>query len=182
LARKEQETERQHLLYRYSCKELLERLQPVVEQFNREFQLGKIEIREEYGTTYYRLPTRKSVEVTFFAPFLTGIKIRRGTVMGGGWIGLAAGRSANLVLLGESGDDLYGRWAVCEVKLMAVVDPSKIIGRFGITAQTIQPFGFKDSFFYDQIQYATGIVHAFTYDFTDDVEGYFAMLIAEGCK
>jgi len=181
-ARKQQETERAHLLYSHSCKALLERLQPVVEQFNREFQLGKIEVREEYGVTYFRLPTGNSVQVAFFAPFLTGLKIRRGIVIGGGWIGLASGRSANLVLLGERADDLYGRWAACEVKLMALVDPSKIIGRFGITAQTIQPFGFKDSYFYDQIQYATGIVHVFTYDFTDDVEGYFATLIAEGCK
>ncbi len=103
-------------------------------------------------------------------------------VIGGGWIGVTDGRSANLVLLRQSEDDLYGRWIVCEVKLMALADPRKIIGRFGITAQTIEPFGFSDSFFYDYIGYAQGGLHVFTYNFTENVEEYFAALIAEGCK
>jgi hypothetical protein len=83
--------------------------------------------------------------------------------------------------LRESNDDLYGHWVVCEVKLMALTDPQKIIGQFGITVQTVQPFGFRDAFFYDQIRYTQG-VHAFTYDFIDNVENYFATLIAEGCR
>ncbi len=181
-ARKAKEAETQHLLYSHSCKELLERLLPSIEQFNREFQLGRIEIREEYGVTYYRLPTGNSIQVSFFAPGLTRIKIRGGVVVGGGWIGLRQGRSANLVLLRESDDDLYGHWVVCEVSLMALADPRKIIGQFGITANTVQPFGFGDSFFYDQIAYAQGGLHVFTYDFIGDVEGYFASLIADGCK
>ncbi len=181
-ARKAKEAETQRLLYSHSCKALLERLLPPVEQFNREFQLGRIEIREEYGVTYYRLPTGNSIQVSFFAPGLTGIQIRGGVVAGGGWIGLRQGRSANLVLLRESNDDLYGRWVVCEVKLMGLADPRKIIGRFGITAETVQPFGFGESFFYDQIRYAQGGVHVFTYDFIGNVEDYFAALIAEGCK
>ena len=181
-ARKAKETETQHLLYSHSCNALLERLGPAVEQFNREFQLGKIEVRQEYGTTYYRLPTGNSVQVTFFEPARTGVKIRSGVIIGGGWIGLKAGRSANLVLLRESADDLYGHWVVCEVKLMALSDPRKIIGRFGLTVETVQPFGFADAYFYDQIQYAQGGLHEFTYDFVNNVEDYFAALIAEGCK
>jgi hypothetical protein len=113
------------------------------------------------------------------------IKIRGGAVIGGGWMGLTgliAGRSANLVLLRESDDDLYGKWVVCEVKLRGTTDPQKIIGQFGITAQTVQPFGFNESFFYGQIRYAQGGLHVFTYHFIDNVEDYFAGLIAEGCK
>jgi hypothetical protein len=181
-ARKARETERQRLLYSHSCKALLERLRPAVEQFNREFQLGKIEVGEEYGMTYYHLPTAKTIQVNFFAPSRTGIRIRGGVIVGGGWIGLNAGRSANLVLLRESDDDLYGHWVVCEIKLMALTNPQRIIGQFGITAQTVQPFGFNESFFYDQIRYVQGGLHMFTYDVVDNVEDYFASLIADGCK
>jgi hypothetical protein len=182
LARKAKDSEAALLRYRHSCEELLRRLQPAIEQFNREFQFGKISARKDAGATYFCLPTGNAVEVSFFAPRLTGIKIRNGIVNGGGWIGLRTGRSANLVLLKEGNDDLYGRWIVCEVKLMALADPRKIIGRFGITAQTVQPFGFKDSYYYDQIQYAQGVLHAFTYTLIDNVEEYFATLIADACK
>jgi hypothetical protein len=120
--------------------------------------------------------------VTFFAPQKTGIKVRGGLVIGGGWIGLHNGRSANLVLLKQGDDDLYGNWVVCEICLMALVDPRKIIGRFGIDEKTVQPFGFKDAYFYEQIAYAQGGVHVFTYSFIDHVEDYFTTLIAEGCK
>ena len=184
-ARKAREAETQRLLYSHSCKSLLGRLRPAVEQFNREFQLGKIEEVEEHGITYYRLPTARTIQVYFFAPSRMEIKIRGGAVIGGGWMGLTgliAGRSANLVLLRESDDDLYGKWVVCEVKLRGTTDPQKIIGQFGITAQTVQPFGFNESFFYGQIRYAQGGLHVFTYHFIDNVEDYFAGLIAEGCK
>ena len=103
-------------------------------------------------------------------------------MVGGGWIGLAQGRSANLVLLNQRPDDLYGRWVVCEIGIRAFADPAKLIGRFGITRNTVIPFGFKDAYFYDQIQYATWMVHAFTYSFTDDVIGFFASLVHEACK
>ncbi|MFL6307436.1 MAG: serine/threonine protein kinase [Candidatus Sulfotelmatobacter sp.] len=187
-ARKASEAETQRLLYSHSCKALLQRLRPAVDQFNRDFQFGKIEEVAEHGITFYRLPTAKRIQVFFFAPSrteMTEIKIRGGVVMGGGWIGLTglvAGRSANLLLLRESNDDLYGNWIVCEVKLMALTNPQKIIGQFGITTETVEPFGFNESFFYDQIRYAQGGLHVFTYQFIDNAEDYFAGLIAEGCK
>jgi hypothetical protein len=75
---------------------------------------------------------------------------------------LASGRSANLVLLKHGADDLYGRWVVCEIGIMALADPTKLIGKFGITRNTVIPFGFKDAYFYDQIQYATGTMHVWS--------------------
>jgi hypothetical protein len=64
---------------------------------------------------------------------------------------------------------------------MALVDANKIIGKFGITRDTVVPFGFKDAYFYDQIQYASGAMHAFTYTFFSDLEDYFAGLVHEAC-
>jgi hypothetical protein len=63
-----------------------------------------------------------------------------------------------------------------------LVNPQGLIGKFGLTASTVIPFGFKDAYFYDQIQYATGTLHAFTYNFLDDVPAYFADLLLEACK
>jgi tRNA A-37 threonylcarbamoyl transferase component Bud32 len=180
--REAREDERRLLLYQHSCEALQARLQVIVAQFDQEFQLGKIGVTKHWAATSYALPGGDAIEVSFFQPIANGIKITAGIVIGGGWIGLRSGRSANLVLLRESADDLYGRWAVCEVKLMALVSPRAIVGRFGLTPQTVEPFGFKDAFFYEQIRYATGIAHAFTYHFTHSVEDYFAALIAEGCR
>jgi hypothetical protein len=174
--------EKQVGLYRYSCGALLEQLNPVVEQFNREFQHGQITRRGDAGAIIFTVPQSQNIQVSFFELKKSGIKIRGGEVIGGGWIGLTNGRSANLVLLKHGSDDLYGSWTVCEVGFMALADPSKIVGTFGITPSTFIPFGFKDAYFYDQIQYASGTVHVFTYTFTDDVTGFFAGLLHEACK
>jgi serine/threonine protein kinase len=176
------EREKQLGLYRYSCGALLEQLNPVIEQFNQEFQHGQITRRGDAGGIIYSIPHGQSIQLAFFEPRKSGIRIRNGEVIGGGWIGLTEGRSANLVLLKHGADDLYGRWIVCEIGFMALADPAKLIGRFGITRSTVVPFGFKDAYFYDQIQYATGMMHAFTYTFTDDVVGFFAALIHEVFK
>ena len=177
----QKERENEVELYRYSCDKLLQDLQPVVEEFNQQFQHGQITIARELGSTLYRIPLGRRIELTFFQP-QRGIKIRDGEVIGGGWLGLSQGRSANLVLLKRGADDLYGSWVVCEVKLMALADPQKLIGKFGLTADTIQPFGFKDAYFYDQIQYSTGMLHAFTYTFSNDVVDFFANLLHDACR
>jgi hypothetical protein len=41
-----------------------------------------------------------------FEPRKSGINVRGGEIIGGGWIGIANGRSANLVLLKHGLDDL----------------------------------------------------------------------------
>jgi hypothetical protein len=117
----------------------------------------------------------------FFEP-KRGIKIRNGEVIGGGWVGLAKGRSANLVLLKHGADDLYGHWIICEIKIMGLIRPASLIGQFGITRDTVEPFGLKAEHFYDHIQHAAGAAHIFNYSFSDDAVGYFAALIHEALK
>jgi serine/threonine protein kinase len=176
------ERQRQLGLYRYSCETLFKQLEPLVEEFNKQFQQGRITVHKDLLFASYIVPSGREIIVRFFEPGRAGIKITGGEVMGGGWIGLSKGRSANLVLLKLSPDDLYGRWVVCEIRIMALADVRKLIGRFGITASTVTPFGFSESYFYDQIQYARGGLHAFTYAFADDVGGFFANLLLEGCE
>jgi serine/threonine protein kinase len=184
LAEKAQQDERETRggLYRYACGALLDQLNPVIEQFNQEFQHGQIKRHGDAGGIIYTMPHGQSIQLGFFEPRKSGIRIRNGEVIGGGWLGLAVGRSANLVLLKQGADDLYGHWTVCELKFMGLVRPSALIGKFGITRHTVEPFGLKAEYFYDQIQYATGVAHVFNYFFNDDVVGFFAALIHEAYK
>src|SRR5260370_22825497 len=120
-------------LYRYSHAALLTQFDPVVEQFNQEFQYGQITRHEEMGTMFYRIPEGQSIQVTLFRPPDAPIKIRNGELIGGGWMGLSHGISANLVLLKHGADDLYGRWNICEIKISRIVHPASFIEQFGIT-------------------------------------------------
>jgi len=168
-------------LYRYSYAILLAQLDPVIEQFNEEFQYGQITRREEMGTMFYRIPEGQSIQVSLFRPPDSPIKIRNGELIGGGWIGLSRGISANLVLLKHGADDLYGRWNIFEIRIAGNVHPASLIGQFGITQHIVEPFGFKAEYFYEQMQYV-GMAHVFNYFFSDDVTGFFAKLIHESCK
>ena len=180
--RQQNEREKQLELYRCSCEMLLRELRPVVEDFNQRYQHGQIRWSKDVGSTTCTIPHGQTICITFFEPKRSGIKIRGGEVIGGGWIGLYKGRSANLVLLKTNADDLYGQWAVCEIGIMALADVSKLIGKFGISHDTVVPFGFKDAYFYDQIRYASGGLHVFTYQFVEDISEYFAHLVLEACK
>ncbi len=174
--------ETQVKLYGHSCEMLLESLKPLIEQFNQQFQYGQITCDKQWMANIYSVPSGRSIAIFCFEPRKSAIKVRGGEIIGGGWIGIAKGRSANLVLLKERPDDLYGRWVVCEIGIMALANPQKLIGRFGITEETVIPFGFRDGDFYDQMQYATGITHVFTYNFIDDVADFFARLLNEALK
>jgi eukaryotic-like serine/threonine-protein kinase len=181
MLQQQSDREKQVKLYAHSCEMLLESLKPVIEQFNQQFQHGQIKCNKEWTASIYRVPSGQSISISFFEPRKSGIRIRGGEIIGGGWIGVAKGRSANLVLLKHGSDDLYGQWVVCEIGIMALANPQKLIGRFGITRETVIPFGFPDNDFYDQMKYTAG-VHVFTYNFIDDVVEFFAQLLNEALK
>lgn len=180
LQRARQDQRQQELaLYRYSCAELLEKLQPTIEEFNQQFQHGQITRSRDAAATVYRIPLGQSIEISFYEPRMSGIRIRNGELIGGGYMGLARGRSANLLLLKCGADDLYGHWKICELKIMGLIQPASLIGQFGITRETVEPFGLKPQFFYDNMQFANGTGHVFNYYFHDDVADFFATLIRE---
>jgi hypothetical protein len=87
------------------------------------------------------------------------------------------------LLLRQSSDDLYGRWAVCPVEVSAIADASRLVGRYGITRETVIPFGFREQAdFYDQIRYASGGMHVFTYKIRYDPDAFFVELIEAALK
>lgn len=163
-------------LYRYSCAQLLEQLRPIVNQFNAESQHGQITLHQLGGTTIYRVPYGLNIEVTFFPP--QRVKIRSGELIGGlAWTLERPKRKPSVVKHGA--DDLYGTWSICELKIMGLIRPHTMIGQFGLTKDTVEPFGLKDRYFYDHTQHAGGGTHVFTYRFRADVTGYFTGLLLE---
>ncbi len=114
-------------LYRYSCVQLMEDLKLIIDEFNKESQQGQITTEALAGMTIYQIPHGQNIQLSFFRPH-KGIKIRSGEVIGGGWLGLSKGRSANLVLLRHGPEDLYGSWSICEVKIMGLVRPQTLKG------------------------------------------------------
>ena len=126
---------------------------------------------------YYSVPQGQMIHLAFFEPRKSGIKVRNGEVIGGGWIRLTNGRGANLVLLKYVADDLYCHWVVCEVECMPLANPDKIIWQVRNIRET-QLYRLVSKTPISTIKFNTQRGWSpFTYRFTDDVAWFFAALI-----
>jgi hypothetical protein len=164
-------------LYQYSCEELARSFDQIVEEFNAHYQHGKILMEKPRGDgREYHLPTGGAIVCSFFYAKETNIIIRGRQLVGGGILGIRRGVSANLLLLRQTPDDLYGIWLGCLVKPGALVDPRRLIGTRGITPETGIPFGFTHAAdFYEEMRWAPGTAqHVFTYEIRDDVGALFS--------
>ena len=184
----QREAQKQTDIYFHSCGQLFEKFEAVVNAFNSQYQKGSIHVAKQQGIikpirqVTYMIPGGKSIEVEFFFPRDTGIKVRGGEITGGGLIRISNGRGANLVLLRGQPDDLYGTWVICEININAVMDPSRLIGRFGLYEGMPLPFGFQhEQDFYEQMRWAAGGMHVFTYNFVDGPQQYFVDLLEAAC-
>jgi eukaryotic-like serine/threonine-protein kinase len=166
---------RKNELYQFSCSQLVHILDEVVEQFNRQYQKGQItQVRGRANSHRYNLPTGDSFEFSFFPRRESDIVIKGGNLIGGGYLAVDRNISANLILVRDGGDDLYGRWLACLLSISAGVDTRKVIGTLGLTTGTVQPFGlqFADDFF-EHIQWAEQGMHIFNYDIRTDLKQFF---------
>ncbi len=167
-------------LYQYSCQRLLQEFDRVVEQFNEGYQSGKI---KAYGNAFsgrhYSLPTGGQIDFSFFPRRDSGIPLAGGQLIGGGYVEISRSASGNLLLVRDGDDDLYGRWLGCLLTVRVGVDPKKIIGSYGITSSTVQPFGLKrEEDFYEHIPLADGhVMHIFNYDLRTDMKQLFVDLL-----
>ncbi len=162
-------------LYRYSCTRLIEQFTSVVKEFNAQFQFGSIEVEEDAAGWAFKLPNATYIRVQFFSPRDTQIHLLGGRLIGGGFLGNRDGPSCNLLLIRESDDDLYGRWAGCFLKFMALVEPDKVARSLHMHLPRIEPFGLEsEALFYDHIQHAQGAMHVFTYEMVPDLKKLFA--------
>lgn len=222
-AERAREKEKRKQRYIYSCNDLLKVFNQIVEEFNSEFQHGKISVQHEpleenvgyihsMLDTTYTLPTGGEIRCYFFPDVARHdnhtVKVCGATIIGGGFIGIGSpettlggtaaiaqavleaefpgmrtGRSANMLLLKDREDDLYGYWVVCEVDITALTDRQKLVGSLGITAKTVFPFGFKEGWdLLDQISSADAGMRMFSYSFTNNAARFFAGLIKDAIE
>jgi serine/threonine protein kinase len=165
-------------LYLVSFEQMVGRWEEVVDAFNAEFQGGMIRKRTKSRTKLaYDLPNATSIIFSLFTRRETHTKINGGTVIGGCLVAIEHGPSANIVLLQDSQEDLYGHWIGCLVKLSALVDPQKSLARLE-RRPPMAPFGFQtESDFYDHIRHAGGGMHIFTYEMRHDLGELFRDLL-----
>jgi len=164
----EQELEQ---LYRVSFHQLISSWDKIVDSFNKEFQGDGIRKLSESSFKFeYQLPHAPSIRVVLYSCRKTDINIAGGNLIGGGFIGIERGISANLLLIKKSTEDIYGQWIACFVKLHALVDPQKSLSRLSSLPE-VQPFGFaSESDFYEHIANAgSGGMHIFTYEIKTDL-------------
>ena len=63
---------------------------------------------------------------------------------------------------------------------MALADPRKLIGRFGLKEGMPLPFGFESARdFYEQMKFSAGTLHVFTYNFISDPQQFFGDLFRD---
>lgn len=105
----------------------------------------------------------------------TDINIAGGNLIGGGFIGIERGLSANILLIQKSPEDIYGQWLACFMKLHALVDPQKSLSRLS-SPPPMEPFGLSsESDFYEHIRGAgSGGMHIFTYELKADLDQVFS--------
>jgi len=174
----EKET-RKNELYQYSCKQLTSIFDGVVEQFNIQYQHGKVK-KYDVGPSDFRyiLPTGGRITFSFFPRRETNLRIKGGLLIGGGCLEVENSISANILLVRDGDDDLYGRWIGCFLKISAIVDPRKIIGTRGISSRIVQPFGLRnENDFYNDIQWAERGIHIFDYELRTDIQQFFIDII-----
>ena len=166
-------------LYQMAFKQLISRWDTIVDSFNAKFQGGDIRKSQHPTMNFaYELPNAPSILVSLFSRQETDIKIASGNLIGGGFIGIEGGLSANILLIKESPEDLYGKWVACVVKIRALVDPRKSLSCLSRPPR-VQPFGFQSELdFYEHIRYAAGgTAHIFTYELKMDLDQLFRGLL-----
>lgn len=167
-------------LYRHACAGLVKSFDGIMEHFNRGYQLGKIATSIYHiDGRRYSIPTGGAIKCAFFSRCRRDFPLGTGQLVGGGFLGIENGVSANLLLLREAKDDLYGKWLGCLVNLSYVAHPSDLIGRWGITERSVFPMGFgSEPEFYEEIKYALGgPLHIFKYEIRGDVKKLFTDML-----
>jgi len=166
-------------LYQVAFEQLVARWDTIVDSFNAEFQGGTITKTQKSALGFdYILPNAPRIMVSIFPRQETDIKIAGGNLIGGGFVGIEGGASANILLIRESPDDIYGKWVACLVKLSDLADPQKSISRLSRPPRA-EPFGFQsESDFLEHIRWASGgAMHIFTYELRTDLDQLFRDLL-----
>ncbi len=163
---------RKREIYEHSCQQLIASFQGIIADFNASYQSGKIEVVDGQDLNYtFLLPAGAKIECKFFPYKETTTVVEGCCVIGGGLLAVAHGASANLLLLRDGDDDLYGRWVGCRFRANPVfTDEESLYETRGFTRQTVQPFGFQIlEWLCEEVKVTSGL-HMFTKEHIRDLE------------
>ena len=164
-------------VYRASFAEVLTRFNSIVAEFNSHFQHGQIRRSDTRIGAVYEIPGSSRMSILLFPRRETGTQVSGGELIGGAVMTLEGGASANLLLVRDNVEDLYGRWLGCKVSISGLVYPQKALSRLSSMPATV-PFGFQnETDFYDHMVHAGGGMHIFTYDLEPEVDVLFRQLL-----
>ena len=171
-------------LYRHACEQLVESFVHISNEFNLQYQHGQISIRRDPdASASFLLPNGRTISCRFFQPRETSISIRGSSLAGGGYLVLENGPGANLLYLRDSREDVYGKWVGCYIGISPLVHPQAVLGRRGLSTRTVIPFAFTaQNDFYEEIVWAAGGMHVFTYDLRDKAEELFTNLLGQAFR
>lgn len=172
----EEEVER---LYEVAFEQVVARWDAITEAFNAEIQGHEITKRQRSPRSFeYVLPNAPTVSINLFPRRETDFQIHGGILIGGGLVAIDKGASANLLLLKDSPEDLYGRWTACLIKSSPTVVPQSALSHLS-RKPPLEPFGLQtETDFYEHIRWARGgTAHIFKYEFRDDLDSLFHDLL-----
>jgi serine/threonine protein kinase len=166
--------------YEYSIKKLMGLFDDLVENFNAEFQPGKI-FRTPSPAGYrfrYDLPVGGSIDFAFFPRQGIPVRSREGQLSGGAYIATDRGLSANLILLTDTEDE-YGEWKGVLFDFNAMFDARSVATKSGLTHLKKVPFGFEraDQFYEQAQQTFGGGIHVFTCQIRSDIRQFLTDLL-----
>lgn len=164
--------------YERSCADLIGRFKQVVSEFNEHYQHGQIECRPSPGPAMdFVLPLGGMIQCKFFFRRDTPIPMRWGRLMGGGFLGAKACRSANLALLVENDDDLYGQWQACYSRINPIFRADEVASELSLPDPLVSPFGFQwPEQFFKEVPLATSALHIVTCELKDPIQVFTEIL------
>jgi serine/threonine protein kinase len=159
--------------YQYSIMKLVSIFDEIVDAFNSTFQHGKI-TKEQLSETYvrYKLPIGGEIILQFFELPECSIALRGKQLVGGGYIRIDNGFSANLMLVAAP-DDEYGIWEACLFNFNPIMDVAAVIRELRLSPSMKVPFGFEDSNrFYEQAGLTLTAMHVLVAEVKNDIKQF----------
>ncbi len=157
---------------------LLDQIRSAVERINSASNSDKIVLRGSGDSYALDVPDVGVVGISFHR-LDEEVRLRRGRVRLFATVRAADGIGFNAVLVRSDAADLYGAWEAWQMRVHALIDPSRMPPR-------PEPFGFQDaSEFVEHFRHSEGGAHVYTYarlpdtDFAPFLAG-FAERVARG--
>lgn len=157
------EKQEQEDLDRYQMNKLIETISEMVSDFNTNSTLGQIEEKRSrgLGRVYYLIPHGGGeIELNFFE-VNPPLNLRRGVVRFAACANATDGTGFNLLLCRQDKKDLYGKWVVCKVQMVAGLRPHLYDRQ--------APFGFNSAEEAHEIEASDRAMHIYETEFSEDI-------------